>query len=54
MSIVRVDMLGTVVQAYPYMRGAYEVRFDSLPTTILMWGDELELVDRPANGTAEP
>jgi hypothetical protein len=48
-SIVRAGALGTVVQAYPLMRGAYEVHFDGLATSVLMWEDELEVVDQAAN-----
>jgi hypothetical protein len=43
--IVPVRTPGTVVQLYPLMHGAYEVRFDNRPAPNLMWEDELELAD---------
>jgi hypothetical protein len=52
--IVQAGTLGRVVQAYPTMRGAYEIRFDDRPTSILMWEDELELADRPTDDTPQP
>jgi hypothetical protein len=45
---------GTVLAVYPTMREAYEVRFDGRLASILMWGDELELADRPADDTPQP
>jgi hypothetical protein len=48
---VQAGTLGTIVQAYPTMRNAYEVLFDGRSRTWLMWADELELADRPADDT---
>jgi hypothetical protein len=46
--------LGTVTMVYSTMRDACEVRFDGQRAAILMWGDELELADRPAGDTPQP
>jgi hypothetical protein len=45
---------GTVVAVYPTIRHAYEVRFDRQLASKLMWADELELADRPADSTPQP
>ena len=51
---VQAGALGTVVPGYPTMRDAYAVHFDGQPASILMWGDELERADRPADDTPQP
>jgi hypothetical protein len=52
--LVQAGTLGTVVPGYPTMRDVYAVHFDGQPASILMWADELELADRPADDTAQP
>jgi hypothetical protein len=52
--LVPAGTLGTVTTVYPTRRDAYEVRFDGRASPILMWEDELELVDRPADDTPQP
>jgi hypothetical protein len=46
--------LGTVMAVYPTIRHAYEVRFDGQLASKLMWGDELERADHPADDTPQP
>jgi hypothetical protein len=45
---VQAGTLGTVVPGYATMPNANAVHFDGQSDSILMWGDELELADRPA------
>jgi hypothetical protein len=53
-TVVPAGTLGTVVQEYSTMRNAYEVRLDGQRAAILMWADELERADRPAEDTPQP
>jgi hypothetical protein len=53
--LVQAGTPGTVMGVYPTtMRDGYDVRFDGQRAAILMWGDELELADRPADDTPQP
>ena len=52
--LVPAGTLGTVTTVYPTTRDAFEVRFVGRASPILMWADELELVDRPADDTPQP
>ena len=52
--LVPAGTLGTVTTVYPSTREAYEVHFDGRPSALLMWADELELVDRPVYDTPQP
>jgi len=52
--LLRAGTPGTVMAVYPTIRHAYEVHFDGQLASKLMWGDELELADRPADDTPQP
>jgi hypothetical protein len=52
-ALVQAGTLGTVVLTYSTMRDAYEVRFDGRRAATLMWADELEPADRPADDTPQ-
>ncbi len=45
---------GIVTTVYLTMREAYAVHFNGQSASILMWEDELELADRPADDTPQP
>jgi hypothetical protein len=51
---VQAGMLGTVVPGYATVRNANAVHFDGQSASILMWSDELERADRPADETPSP
>ncbi len=51
---VQAGTLGTVVPGYPAMPDACAVHFDGQSASILMWADELERADRPADDTPQP
>ena len=52
--LLRAGTPGTVMAVYPTIRHAYEVHFDGQLASKLMWGDELERADRPADDTPRP
>ena len=45
---------GIVTTVYLTMRDAYEIYFDSRPSPLLMWEDELEPAARPTDDTPQP
>jgi hypothetical protein len=45
---------GIVTTVYLTMRDVYEIYFNGRPSPILMWTDELEPADRPADDTPQP
>jgi hypothetical protein len=52
--LVPAGTLGTVTAVYLTMPDACEVYFNGQPAAILMWSDELERADRPADDTPQP
>ena len=52
--LVPAGTLGTVMVVYLTMPHACAVYFNGRPSPLVMWGDELERADRPADDTPQP